>query len=379
MNVLSIGTDRNIFIPGSAVRERQVLYAHSLSQVHTIVCTLRTHGYTNQEVDTSLYLYATNSSFRMWYIWDALRIGMKIIKTKHFVRGDAIITCQDPFETGLIGVILSWIYRIPLHIQVHTDIYSPYFATTTLQKIRVHIARFVLSYAHRVRVVHKDIATSFVRHGITLRHEASVLPVRVNKELIEQAVPFDFKKTYPQFHIIILMVNRLSPEKGVDTALRVCKDVIDNYSFVGLCIAGDGVEKAPLTALATELGIEKNVVFLGKRDDIGSLLKSSHIFLSTSRFEGYGMTLVEAGLTKTAVVTTDVGLAHTLIIPEHNGIICAVDDEQAIKRGLIDLINYPLKRAEYGKELYAVVESSVLPQDAYIKEYIEDLTETLHQ
>lgn len=377
MKVLSIGTDRNVFVDQSSVRDRIVQYAQELEALHTIVFAKRNLGFQKEQVSPSLCLYPTNSGSPLGYVWDGIRLGMKIIKTEKFVRGDSVITCQDPFETSITGYILSRIYRIPLHVQLHTDLFSPFFATTLLQKIRVRIARFILPRADRVRVVHKDIAKNFSTNGITLRHEVQVLPIRVNREYVENSVPFDFKKMYPQFHVVILMVNRLNPEKGIDTALRACKEVIEQYPFVGLFIVGDGPEKQPLELLAQTLGIEKNVVFMGNRGDIGSLLKSSHIFLSTSRFEGYGMTLVEAGLTQTAVVTTDVGLAHELIIPERNGIICKVDDEGAIRKGIVEYIHYPLKRSEYGKELHAVVDPLVPTKEEYIRRYIEGLTETL--
>jgi 1,2-diacylglycerol 3-alpha-glucosyltransferase len=79
-----------------------------------------------------------------------------------------------------------------------------------------------------------------------------------------------------------------------------------------LIIVGSGPRLASLRALATKLGISGSVAFESWVDQptIASYYKTADLFLNTSLFEGYGMTLVEARAAGCPIVSTDVGVAR---------------------------------------------------------------------
>ena len=63
-----------------------------------------------------------------------------------------VVTTQDPFECGLAGFLIARIFRARLHIQIHTDVMSPYFANeSTLNRVRVLIAKFLIPRASGIR------------------------------------------------------------------------------------------------------------------------------------------------------------------------------------------------------------------------------------
>ena len=59
-------------------------------------------------------------------------------------------------------------------------------------------------------------------------------------------------------------------------------------------IERSGPEQKMIKNLAQKLNVEKNVVFEDWQNDLSSYYKTAHLFLLTSNYEGYGMTLVEA-------------------------------------------------------------------------------------
>ena len=79
-----------------------------------------------------------------------------------------------------------------------------------------------------------------------------------------------------------------------------------------MLIVGDGNKKKMLEKKAKDLGIEGSVVFLGWQNDVITYYKTCDIFLSTSWYEGYGLSLVEAHSLGIKVVSTDVGIAKEL-------------------------------------------------------------------
>lgn len=99
----------------------------------------------------------------------------------------------------------------------------------------------------------------------------------------------------------LLTVARLTPHKGVDTALRAFARVANDFPDLRYAIAGQGGDGDRLQQLAGELGIADRVRWLGPVTDelLPSLYRTASIYLGLSRregvdVEGFGISLVEA-------------------------------------------------------------------------------------
>jgi glycosyltransferase involved in cell wall biosynthesis len=106
---------------------------------------------------------------------------------------------------------------------------------------------------------------------------------------------------------VVLLAQRLEPEKRADLGLRVWHRSRLAESGWRLSIAGDGQERGRLEALADELGIRSSCDFLGARDDVDRLLSSASIFLAPRPDEPYGLSVVEAMAAGTPVVAAGGG------------------------------------------------------------------------
>ena len=304
MKLLMIGTDRNVFDKQSAVAARQIEYAKKYEEVHIIVFSNK--SYQETTLGSNIFVYPTRSSSKWLYVFDALKLGRFIIEKKKIEA----VTCQDPFETGLVGALIKNRHSVSLEIQVHTDIGSPYFQNfTLLNKIRTKISKYVLRRADHVRVVSvrikKYLETWIDPSSIEIR------PIVVDMEKMKNApIVTDLHKKYPQFSKIVLMASRLEREKNIEMALDAWKKVIDKMSHFGLVVVGKGRERELLEMKVKELGMSNNVVFEEWQNDMSSYYKTADCFLSTSWFEGYGMTFVEAKTADLPIVSTDVGIAR---------------------------------------------------------------------
>jgi len=323
MKIISISTDRNIFNDGSAVRARQIEYSTIFDELHIVIFGRFTSFFPKkQQISSNVWIYSTNSISRFLYIPDAMKIARRIIKDGNMTSANTIITVQDPFETGLVGVSLKKKFGFPLHVQIHTDFLSPFFLKQSfINKIRTKVAIKELMYADAIRVVSIKIADSLknikLRSGII----PEILPIFVDINKIEQTpVTVDLKKKYPQFNFIILMVSRLSGEKNIHFAIEMFKRLVNFYQNIGLVIVGSGSEEKRLRKLVSKLGLENSVIFEPWTDNPISYFKTANLFISTSNFEGYGLTIIEATASHCPIVSTDVGIASDLIDP------CAVGD-----------------------------------------------------
>ena len=86
-------------------------------------------------------------------------------------------------------------------------------------------------------------------------------------------------------------IGRLSRQKGFDVLIRALSQVEGNWR---LNIYGGGAEKDALQALVESEGLESRVFLRGHTDDIYHVLDAADWLIMPSRFEGFGVVLVEA-------------------------------------------------------------------------------------
>jgi glycosyltransferase involved in cell wall biosynthesis len=99
----------------------------------------------------------------------------------------------------------------------------------------------------------------------------------------------------PDAHVCVAL-GRLSQEKGFDLLLEAWSYVLKAHPDTDwrLKIYGDGPDRAALESQAKSLGIAPSVSFEGSTNRVPEALRSGSIFVSTSRAEGFPMTLLEA-------------------------------------------------------------------------------------
>ncbi len=374
MNVLSVGTDRGIFKEGSAVRGRMAECGRLFDELHIVVFATMSHGAAPQQIAPNVWVYPTQSRSRWLYMFDAVALGKKIVLKKRMVPTDAkadwMVTAQDPFETGVVGSRLAHVLKIPLQIQIHTDFLSPYFASKSLlNSVRLFIARRTLPRADRIRVVSERIKMSLQKAGYTLKTEPIVLPIIVNAEKITSApASVDIRKKYPEFGRIVLMASRLEPEKNIPMAIRAFKRVVEKVPEAGLVIVGKGSEENQLIQLIMSEGLGKNVVLEPWCDDLIPYYKTADVFLSTSLYEGYGLTLVEAALAGCPIVTSDVGVVGYELPTTTCGVF-PVDDGQKLVEALANVLTDETQRVRMANEARIAIERSLIPKDEYMARY----------
>jgi glycosyltransferase involved in cell wall biosynthesis len=341
-----LSTDRKLFDSNSAVAARMIEYGKVLGDLRIIV--LAGHQPTKILSD-NVAVYSTNSFSRLFYLTDA--IGL-IIKLNRLAKADGVtpkssgtkvdwISAQDPFETGLAAWVANIFVKTKLQFQLHTDVFSPFFAQSSfLNRCRVILAKFLLPKADHIRVVSQKIFKSLTEGPLTLpKEKITVLPVLVDggelrvKENLE-----DLRQKYPRFEKIILMASRFEPEKDFVTALRSFKQIVAKWPKAGLIIVGAGSEKSRITKLINSFGLVSNVVVEPWTDNLFSYFKMTDIYLLTSLFEGYGRTLVEAGIAGVPFVSTDVGCAKELVDLGLRGLVVPVRDWRAIGESLNTLL-----------------------------------------
>ena len=112
-------------------------------------------------------------------------------------------------------------------------------------------------------------------------------------------------------------------------------DIIESFKEVlkeidaKLLLVGDGPEKMDMEELVMELGLQDDVIFTGKRDDLPELLAISDVMFHLSEKEAFGLVLLEALACGVPSVATDVGGIPEVIEDGVNGFLVQVGDINA--------------------------------------------------
>ncbi len=94
--------------------------------------------------------------------------------------------------------------------------------------------------------------------------------------------------------LVIGHIGRFQESKNHKKLLSVFTEVYRRQQESVLVCVGQGETMEDIKTLAKRLGIEKSIIFLGQRNDVGQLLSAFDLFLFPSLYEGLGIALIEA-------------------------------------------------------------------------------------
>ncbi len=354
MNILSVGSDAQLLVNGSEVQKRMIGYGKLFD---TLTIIVRTTGGTRQSIILSpqVTVYSTASRSKFGTIGDAYRIGKGLLTHGNYTA----LTAQDPFESGWVAWRLKRFGRVPLQLQVHTDVLSSYFKKESMKnRIRVVLARWLLPRADRVRVVSERIRTSLIQRWKIDPRRIVVIPIFVDVDKIIRApLKADLRQRYPEWQQRIVMISRLTQEKNIAMAIAALSKIKTALPKTLLVIVGEGLELEHLKKSARDLGVADAVVFEPWTKDTSSYYKTADVFLLTSYYEGYGRTVVEAMAAGAPVVMTDVGVAGEVLIDDLDGLVVPVNDSNALAAALIRLFADEQTRSGFIREAQRAINS----------------------
>jgi glycosyltransferase involved in cell wall biosynthesis len=195
-------------------------------------------------------------------------------------------------------------------------------------------------YRHYACVACNSDATaeSLVRWCPLVEAKVRVVENGISLEDFERAQPVELD--IPTNAARLVFVGRFEPPKDHATILRALAAIPD----VRLLLVGDGPLRMEVEELAKGIGVAERVTFLGKRQDVGRILKASDIYVHSATFDGFGIAACEAMAAGLPVIASDVpGLAQVV---DGAGVLFPVGDDVTLAREIQGLLSSPERRRE---------------------------------
>ena len=330
--------------------ERQALQLlrqlHTSGQCRVYLACLQDRGSLRAEADQlglgEIHEYALTSFYDLNFARQIRRM-VRFIKQKKI---DVVHT--HCFYTNIFGMTGGFLGRVPARVtsKGETDGFR------TLMQKRAERGAFRL--AHRVIANCHVVENQLIKEGVDpakiIQHyngldmeRLKVLPgLRKEEALAAFCLPADRR-------YISIVANLHNPVKDHPMFLRAAARVRARVPDAGFAIAGEGELMEGLRTLAAELGIEKDVFFIGRCDKVANLLFASDIGVLSSKAEGFANAILEYMAGGLPVVATDVGGAREAIAEDKTGYVVPSGDDKTMAARIIDLLNSPERARAMGE------------------------------
>jgi glycosyltransferase involved in cell wall biosynthesis len=140
---------------------------------------------------------------------------------------------------------------------------------------------------------------------------------------------------------ILLNVARLSAVKGQKDLLEAMPYILERFPRARLLIAGEGPLLTELERLRDRLGLWREVLLLGKRNDVSALLSLSDVFVFSSYYEGLPGSVIEAMAAGRPAVAYDIPSLGELVKDGDTGILVRERKAALLAESIIQLAEHP--------------------------------------
>lgn len=362
LNVLIIGKDPTLFEHKETMigdtRKRHITYSKILgshlpgSQIRIITYTQRSDNHQVEHVNDNLIIYGTSSFHRASYIFGVARLLAKVLNQGW--RPD-IITVQTPWEEGVIGFLISKLVKAKFILQLHFDLFSTYWRDEAkINRWRAIIARLLVRNAHAIRVVSGFQKRALIENFGIPEKIIRVIPVGVNF-LPLHGEKSDFKNsisTSLTSKKVILFVGRFYKPKNLHLWIDAAERIRDHIHDVKFVMVGNGPMFSEIRNEVEERKLGDYFLFLGyvRHEELPAIYAAADIFLLSSYYEGFGRVVLESYMAGVPVVSTKCAGTLDLIDHESTGLLCPVNDADALANSSIKLLKNDSLRMRYGEQ-----------------------------
>lgn len=152
---------------------------------------------------------------------------------------------------------------------------------------------------------------------------------------------------------IILCCARFDPVKGHEVLLKALTRLKAVRKDWVCWFAGDGQLETHLRIKTAEYGLQNDVLFLGRRDDVPALLKKADIFVLPSLQDNHPYSIMEAHAAGKPVIASNAGGIPEMVIDGETGLIFASGDDQQLCNKLVEMLNNEALRTRLGEQAQA--------------------------
>jgi glycosyltransferase involved in cell wall biosynthesis len=236
---------------------------------------------------------------------------------------------------GLHGRLAAYLSGLPVVHHVHGLALD--HLSSPVRKTYLRIERWLSRRTNCVINVSAGERAAALAHRLYPEGQSRIIPygMRLDRFKLARLHGEDRPETPP----VVLSVARLAYQKGPDVALRVMRHVVDRIPEAQLRWVGDGELRRSTLRQVRDLGLSDHVDLPGVRHDIPDTLAEAEVYLTTARWEGLPIAVLEAMSAGLPVVGSHVVGNDGAIADGVTGFLRPLAEEAALAAAVLRLLN----------------------------------------
>lgn len=339
---------------GGAENHLASLVQEQVKKNEILIIYLRGNGYWKKKLE-KLGIKVINLKLKS--IINLFNFILVIFKIKHLIKiynPDVVHAHLTSME--IISAIVKFISNSNYKFIVTKHLDSFCFEASNGQNTFVKgilVERFILNQCDKVICISKQIKKYFSK-SIKLKNKYHVIYYGLGEKSLKnkklKIKKLFYKKVFFNKYFYICCVARHVKQKSIDFLIRSFQEFNKKNFKSRLILVGSGPETQNLVHLSKKLGVYDKIIWIKYEENIFQILNKSDVFVLPSKYEGFGLVLLEAMYAKIPIIGTKVSAIPEVIKHNWNGLL--------IEHGNIKDLNLKLNVIKSGKKNSIFIKNS---------------------
>jgi N-acetyl-alpha-D-glucosaminyl L-malate synthase BshA len=194
---------------------------------------------------------------------------------------------------------------LPRQLGVVTTLHGTDITVVGMEPAYFRVTQFSIEKSDRVTAVSRFLKER-AEESFGIKQPIEVIYNFVDPEVFAPRRKRAGVRLAPPESRVLMHASNFRPVKNIPQVIHIFAEVRRRVP-TKLVMVGDGPEKAGAEQLARELGVERDVLFLGNQDCMEELLPLADVFLLPSSSESFGLVALEAMSAEVPVVASNAG------------------------------------------------------------------------
>ena len=287
-------------------------------------------------------------------------VAFSVARLAWSIKAD-IVHCHNPrpmlyggLAARAIGIraTVGFLSAFACHVPDRSYAFLPQpLATTSLRNL--YRNRIAAASMRRIVTVSASLGQRFCQYSGVPVEKLRVIAYGADLQAVDRVTDDQARELRRRLgfladDIVVGSVGRLVEQKDYPTQLTAFARAAERISNLRMAIAGDGPLRPALERMTRDLAIDDRVRFLGNCDDVPRLLRSVDVFVQSSKFEPFGVALLEAKAAGLPIVATAVNEIPDIVADGVSGLLTQPHDAATMAGFFIKLAEDRDWRARLG-------------------------------
>ncbi len=223
------------------------------------------------------------------------------------------------------------------NIPVITTLHGTDITLVGRDKTYEPVVTFSINESDAITAVSQNLKEETYR-SFAIEKDIQVIENFVDNSRYKKPIDAFRKVIAPHKEKILIHASNFRKVKRVEDVIQVFANVHERLPSK-LLLVGDGPERRSTEELVRKLGVQDDVRFLGKQEQVEEILLISDLFLLPSEYESFGLAAMEAMAASVPVISSNAGGLPEININGETGFLANVGDVQTMSEEAIRLLS----------------------------------------